>query len=187
MNPRHLNHVSAFATIAATLGLLSFGLVAPAMATPVTFNIEGGALTITVPTATAALGNVFASTSAAQSVTGALGAVSVDDSRSPLVVGWVATVVSSAFTGTNGISGTNGTVAASNVSYTVGTVTPGGTASAANLTVANQSNISSDKPVVTATNLTGYNSASWDPSITVNIPAGTVAGNYAGTVTHSVA
>lgn len=39
----------------------------------------------------------------------------------------------------------------------------------------------------TGTELTGNNTATWNPTLTVTIPAATVAGTYTGTVTHSVA
>ena len=33
----------------------------------------------------------------------------------------------------------------------------------------------------------GNNSASWNPTLIANVPAGAVAGTYTGTITHSVA
>jgi hypothetical protein len=42
------------------------------------------------------------------------------------------------------------------------------------------------RAVVTATEISGNNTASWTPTISVKIPAGVVAGTYKGTVTHSV-
>ena len=44
--------------------------------------------------------------------------------------------------------------------------------------------------LMTAMSLTGgagSNSASWNPTLVVNVPAAAVAGTYSGTVTHSVA
>jgi hypothetical protein len=40
--------------------------------------------------------------------------------------------------------------------------------------------------VVTASEISGNNVASWTPTITVKIPAGVLAGTYTGTITHSV-
>jgi len=37
------------------------------------------------------------------------------------------------------------------------------------------------------TALVGANTATWNPTLVVNIPAAAVAGTYTGTVTHSVA
>ncbi len=40
--------------------------------------------------------------------------------------------------------------------------------------------------MVTATGITGNNSATWIPTIHVTVPGGTVAGVYTGAITHSV-
>jgi hypothetical protein len=40
--------------------------------------------------------------------------------------------------------------------------------------------------VQTATAVIGVNTATWNPSIGVVIPAGAVAGSYTATITHSV-
>jgi hypothetical protein len=39
---------------------------------------------------------------------------------------------------------------------------------------------------VTASAISGDNSAIWNPTITVTIPGGTAAGVYTATITHSV-
>jgi len=39
---------------------------------------------------------------------------------------------------------------------------------------------------VTATGITGDNSATWNPTINVTIPGGTVVGTYSGTITQSI-
>jgi hypothetical protein len=39
---------------------------------------------------------------------------------------------------------------------------------------------------VTATGITGNNSATWNPTITVTVPGGMATGVYAATITHSV-
>ncbi len=41
-------------------------------------------------------------------------------------------------------------------------------------------------PVVTATGITGDNSATWNPTINVFVSGGHAAGTYTGTITHSV-
>ena len=41
-------------------------------------------------------------------------------------------------------------------------------------------------PAVTATGITGDNSATWTPVISVAVPGGMAAGVYSGTITHSV-
>jgi hypothetical protein len=40
--------------------------------------------------------------------------------------------------------------------------------------------------VVTASGITGDNSATWNPTIDVHIPGGVASGVYTGTITHSV-
>jgi len=40
--------------------------------------------------------------------------------------------------------------------------------------------------VVTATGTTGSNSATWNPTINVTVPGGTIYGVYSGTITHSL-
>jgi hypothetical protein len=39
---------------------------------------------------------------------------------------------------------------------------------------------------VTATGITGDNSATWNPTITIAVPGGMAAGIYSATITHSV-
>jgi hypothetical protein len=41
-------------------------------------------------------------------------------------------------------------------------------------------------PVVTASEITGDNTATWSPTIRVSLPSGMAAGVYTGTITHSV-
>jgi hypothetical protein len=41
-------------------------------------------------------------------------------------------------------------------------------------------------PAVTATGITGDNSATWNPTINVAVPGGMAAGVYSATITHSV-
>lgn len=181
MNTRHLNRVGALATITATLGLLSFGLAAPASATdggtPVTFNVQAGYLTISVPTTTAALSSVTSSY-AAQSATGLLGVVSVTDARGGSLP-WSATVYSSAF----------GAIAASNVNYAALTPSTLTTIGPVNdvVTANDLTDISSGKSAVTASTVFGSNFASWNPTIRVTVPANTPVTTYSGTITHSFA
>jgi len=41
-------------------------------------------------------------------------------------------------------------------------------------------------PVETATGVSGNNTAAWNPTITVTIPANALAGTYSTTISHSV-
>ncbi|HUX69953.1 MAG TPA: hypothetical protein VMV41_05545 [Cellulomonadaceae bacterium] len=108
-----------------------------------------------------------------------LGVVRVSDARSAAAgAGWVASVISTAFTPAAGP-----TIAASLVSYTAGTITKTGTAT---YTANDPGDLTGVSPAVTATGITGDNSATWNPTITVTVPGGTIAGVYTATITHSV-
>jgi hypothetical protein len=157
----------------AVLAMLSAG---PASAdTGVTFQITGGSLAISAPTVAAALGATGPS-AAAQALTGPLGVVTVTDTRGA-VAGWVASVISTAFTG-----GPTA-IPASALTYVPGTVTQTGI-----VTVTGQSALGpiGVMPVETATLVSGANTASWNPGISVAVPAGAQTGVYTATLTHSI-
>lgn len=168
--------------IAGALALGGVLIVAPAgpatAATGVTLTVVGGSLSITVP-ATAALGT-WTNSVAGGTLSTALGQVQVNDARSPAAgSGWVATVISTALTPSAGP-----TIGAALIGYTVGPITKVGTATyVANNPVA----IDGVVAAVTASGITGDNSATWNPTIDVNIPGGIASGVYTGTITHSVA
>ena len=168
--------------IAAAVGTLAVIYASPASAdgpTTATVTIEGGALAITIPTSAGNLGSPRANTVAAGTISGALGVVQVNDARSAIAgSGWVASAISTAFTPPSGPA-----IPATAVGYTAGTVTKVGTATY----VANDPpNLTGVAPVVTATGITGDNSATWNPTINVLVPGGMAAGVYSATVTHSV-
>jgi hypothetical protein len=160
---------------AASAAALVVGLALPATAddTPTTFTLTGGDLTLTVG-ASATLTNE-ASGVDANTITGTLGAVTVTDARGG-TAGWVTSAASSTFTGV-------GLSVSDDVVYTNGTVTETGTNTVA---AASGLSITSDQPVATATAVSGNNTASWDPTLDVSMPAGALAGDYAGTVTTSL-
>lgn len=165
----------AVGAVAATAMLAATALPASADDTATTFTLTGGQLTLSVG-ATAALTNE-ASGVAANTITGTLGTVLVDDARGG-TTGWVASAASTTFTGT-GLSVSDG------VAYTNGTVTETGTNT---VTAANgQALTTVAVAVATATAVSGNNTASWDPTLDVAMPAGALAGDYAGTVTTSLA
>jgi hypothetical protein len=172
-------------TIIAAVSALFIGgagvltLAAPAFAdttagTPVTVEVTGGALSITVP-GTIDLGTTAAAVDA-QTVTGSLGDVEVTDARGG-VLGWVTTAGSTAFTGGAGIPATAET-------YTPGDATVTGTSSVQPATLSGMT--SGGDAVQTATDVTGANTATWDPSIAVLVPAGAIVATYSATITHSV-
>jgi hypothetical protein len=168
---------SATALFIGGAGVLA--LAVPAFAatgpTPVTVQITGGALDISVPAA-ANLGTTAASASA-QTVTGPLGPVVVSDLRAG-ILGWVATAGSTSFTGPAGP-----TISAATMTYTPGTAVVVGIAT---VTPISLTAMTTPGTVQTATAVTGVNTATWTPSIGVVIPAGALVGTYSATITHSV-
>jgi len=159
----------------AALVLLSAG---PAFAasggTGTSFSITGGTLAISTP-GTAVLGTGPASVGA-QTIAGALGNVTVTDNRGA-VLGWTTTAISTAFT-SGALS-----VPASAISYPLTVASFTGIVL---VTPAAASDLTTAKTVETATAVTGVNTATWDPTISVAVPAGAQTGVYSATMTHSV-
>ncbi len=163
-------------------GIFTLGIALPVSAapgdTPATITITGGSLSITVPTGTANLGT-RPNTVLGGTISGNLGVVQVNDARSAAAgSGWVASVISTAFTPAAGPA-----IAASAVGYVAGTITKVGTAT---YTANDPGNLTGVSPAVTATGITGDNSATWNPTINVAVPGGVAAGVYSATITHSV-
>ncbi|HTC71171.1 MAG TPA: hypothetical protein VK662_16500 [Acidothermaceae bacterium] len=178
--------------VTAAAALLAVGLAtgssaaiaaAPAQAatsggTTASFTLTGGSLSITVPTGTVSLGS-SPETVSGQVISGPLGPVQVTDAREPVAgSGWVATVISAAFT-----PGAGPAIAASAVSYNAGVITKVGTAT---YTANNPVDLTATVAVVTATGITGDNSATWNPTISIAVPGGTAATSYSALITHSV-
>jgi hypothetical protein len=169
---------SKLATLAlsSTLAFAGFaGIAGPALAddTATTFAITGGALALTVP-ATANLGAVATGTLIAS---GALGPVTVADTRGALVNSWATTVTSSAFV--TGTSTPAETVTEPNVGYVSGAFTAH---SGLGVFVPG-----TKSPAPLYTGAAGNSSTTWDPTITMTLLSSQVAGAYTGIVTHSVA
>jgi hypothetical protein len=108
-----------------------------------------------------------------------LGVVTVPDDRGGATT-WVASVIVTAFTPTTGPAVT--AIAASSVTYVPGTVTEVGVTTAQPA----EASLAGVVPVVNGTS-TGLSTASWNPTISVALPAGALAGVYTATITHSVA
>jgi hypothetical protein len=150
----------------------------PSGASTATLTVTGGVLSITVPTDAGSLGT-RANSVGGGAISGRLGSVQVSDGRSAAAgSGWVASVISTAFTPAVGPA-----IAASAVAYSTGPITKVGTAT---YTPNDPSNLSGVAPALTATGITGDNSATWNPTITVTVPGGMAAGVYSATITHSV-
>jgi len=166
-----------------TIGLLALSAALPASAatsgpSTATVTVTGGVLSITVPPAAGSLGT-RPDTVSGGTISGQLGQVQVNDARSAVAgSGWVVSVISTAFTPTPGTA-----IAASAVSYTAGPITKVGTAT---FTANDPTDLTGVAPAVTATGITGDNSATWNPTISVVVPGGAVAGVYSATITHSV-
>jgi hypothetical protein len=166
--------------LAIVAGLLTLGIALPASADPTnaTVTVQGGFLSMNVPTDAGNLGT-RANTVTGGTISGPLGQVQVNDARSAAAgSGWVASVISTAFTPPAGPA-----IPASAVSYAAGAITKVGTAT---YTANNPGDLTAVSPAVTATGITGDNSATWNPTITVAIAGGTAAGVYSAIITHSV-
>lgn len=169
----------------ASIGVAGFAvaavLVSPATAhaedTTTTFEIVAGGLTI-APQGSAALNTAQ---SGASDVLGLLGEVTVTDSRGNNA-GWTVTVSSSEFA----LAAESGdtTIAATQVQYNPGTVDRTGTVTA---TPSAAAGLDSAKTVVEGTAARGNNTATWNPTLTVGLPADALSGVYTGTVSTSVA
>jgi hypothetical protein len=145
--------------------------------TTVTFTVSAGSLDITAPP-TVDLGAVAAGTT----VTGQIGPVVVTDTRGAVTADWEATVATTTF-----VNGTD-TIPQADVSYWSGPTTA--STPATGFTPGQPT--AGDAVVLTGTVTafshagTGGNTATWDPTLAVDVPLTALAGVYTGTVTHSV-
>ncbi len=161
---------STFATLAVSTALSA------GAGTQATFTLTAGGLSISAPTGSVSLGSQLASTSTS-TITGSLGVVTVSDQRGGVTT-WTASVISTAFTPPSGPADP-----ASNVSYAAGAITASATVVATAVPAPDLTGVS---PVVTGAS-TGISTASWNPSISVVVPANYAPGVYSATITHSVA
>jgi hypothetical protein len=162
---------------ASTIAVFAMATVLPAAAaTPATFTLTAGALSISAPTVGVSLGSQLAATSSS-TMSGSLGVVTVSDQRGGTTT-WTASVIATAFTPPAGPADP-----ATNVSYAAGTI-----AASANVvpTAVAASDLTGVSTVVTGAS-TGISTASWNPTITVIVPANFAPGVYSATITHSVA
>ncbi|ACZ86214.1 hypothetical protein Sros_3275 [Streptosporangium roseum DSM 43021] len=155
--------------------------------TTVTFTVTApGGLTITVPDGPVNLGSGAPGTQ----IGGQLGPVTVSDQRAALTATWTATVIAATGGFTTGGGTTPETIPTDDALYWSGpaTATTGtgtfvpGQANAAAAQTLNVSRTASSK-----TTGSGNNSATWNPTLLINVPDQAVAGVYTGTVNHSVA
>jgi hypothetical protein len=166
-----------FLLLASALASLVVVTALPAgAATPATFTLLAGTLSISTPTLGVSLGSQV-SLITPSTISGSLGVVTVSDQRGGTTT-WTASVISTAFTPPAGPADP-----ASNVSYAAGTITASATVVATAVAAPNLTGVST---VVTGAS-TGVSSASWNPTISVVVPANFAPGDYAATITHSVA
>jgi hypothetical protein len=172
------------ATTLMTAALVGMAPPAGAADTTATFILTGGALSISAP-ASKALGSAATGSSTLSSQ---LGTTTITDARGALLGSWTGSVTSGDFTTGGGTA--NETIAkadadywsgASTASGGIGTFTPG------QLLVANKVTLATARTAFSAASVIGNNSVSWNPTVTINVPAAAVAGTYSGTITHSVA
>ncbi|MEV4755698.1 hypothetical protein AB0J86_11385 [Micromonospora sp. NPDC049559] len=150
--------------------------------TTVTFEVQAGALTITVPDAS----TLGTATPAGGTITDNLGTVTVNDQRASPTPTWTATVLGTNFT-TGGGDDPGEVVPIGSVTYTTGTMTPGaGQTGTCNALLTTTALTVTAQDAATHTGGTGNNSCSWDPSLVVTLATTNVAGTYTGTITHSV-
>ena len=154
--------------------------------TTTTFVLSAaGGLSITVPAST----ELSAGTATnAGSLTSQLGAVSVTDQRGALLTSWTASVTSTDFT--TGTATAAETIAKAAVAYASGaaTATVGtGVFTPGQATTPLAQALSVSRTAFAATAAVGNNSATWNPTVVVTIPATAVVGTYSGTITHSAA
>ena len=143
----------------------------------VSVPVMAGALSMTAPIS-ADLG----ATAPGGSASASLGTVQVIDNRG-FGADWTATVSATEFTTGNGTAPE--TIPASDAYYDITGF--GSTTGSANFSTAPETILSGDpQPVVSATNVGGVTSATWDPLIDVNVPTTAIVGQYTATIVHSV-
>ena len=171
--------LSAAAVIATGLIPTAAGAAvsAPSEDTPVTFTVNVGALSITVPDSAS-----LSSVAPGNTATAQVGSVTVTDDRALLAATWTATASSTAFK-TAGGSGLE-TIPVTAVSYDPGDITTTGTITATGTALTPMSGAA--QPVVTGTAGSGNNIATWNPTLAVVVPASAVGGLYSGTLSQSV-
>ena len=118
---------------------------------------------------------------------GNLGPVTVTDERGLSDATWIATVVATDFVTDGSPTQTISNIAVSYWSGTATSTTGIGTFTSGQPTAADAQIINVGRTAYTLTDGVGANAATWDPTVSVQIPTTAVAGDYTGTLTFSVA
>lgn len=159
--------------------LMTVGTSDPSASTTV---VPTGFLTITVP-ASASLPSAAAGTT----TSAFLGTITVTDHRAVAGLTWTATVSTTTFT--TGGATTAETIPKTSITYWSGTATSTtgtGTFTPGQATAGNKQDLSVSRTAFTLTGGNLVNTAAWNPTLGVNVPAQAIAGTYTATVTHSV-
>ncbi|WP_067173583.1 hypothetical protein [Microtetraspora niveoalba] len=155
--------------------------------TTVNFTVDSpDGLTITVPNGPVNIGGG----APGGTISGQLGSVQVADERAILTATWVATVVAATGGFTTGGGTAAETIPNTDVLYWSGpaTATTGtGTFVPGQANAGAAQSLDIARTAFSKTTGSGMNSATWNPTIEVNVPASAVGGTYTGTVNHSVA
>ncbi|MEH0982788.1 hypothetical protein [Micromonospora sp. CPCC 205556] len=171
------------AAAAAVVALASPAAASPTDDTIVTFTVGAANLNIFAPPAVN-LGSTFADTT----IEGSIGPVQVVDQRATLNASWVTTVSITEFVSGSGSPAE--LITPGLVEYWSGpaTSTTGtGTFVPGQPTATDRVSLSVPRTAFSKTSGSGNNSATWNPTIRINVPATAVSGTYSATVTHSVA
>jgi hypothetical protein len=172
----------------AALGVVGMAMPAQAGDTDVTFTLTGGDLTITTPTAAATL-SAGALSVTGTSVTGALGDTTVTDERGSLLQNVTVTMASSAFTNDPNpdpaVTGDEYVIPASAATGYSGVATPSGTAIPVPTTVGMA--LGGSGSAILTMESSGSGGAIYNPTVSVAVPAGAIAGTYEGVITQTVA
>jgi hypothetical protein len=167
-------------TVALVAGVAMPANAATSGDTSATVTVEGGVLSVTVPTSLT-LDTTDATAIKPGSAVTADATITVDDERNG-TTGWATTVSIGAFVGDLG----GNSIAPTDVAVTpddsnnvqTGTLTPtSANASALGLT---------PQTIQTASAVSGINTLSWSEAVSLTIPNDALAENYTATLTHSV-
>ena len=157
--------------LAGTIATIATAAALPAAGadTTASFTLTAGTLSISAPTGSVSLGSQAVSSSPS-TISGQLGVVTVTDQRGG-ATSWVASVIVTAFTPTTGPAVT--AIPATQVSYAAGTITQSGVTATKPATT----DLTGVSPVVNGAS-TGLSTASWNPTISVTLPANAAPGVY---------
>jgi hypothetical protein len=132
--------------------------------------------------------DVGTAASAGRVISARMGAVTVTDTRGVVGGAWTARVSATAFTIEGGAAGQP--VAPCSIAYWSGPATArSGTAALApgQPGPSQAVPLTATRTAFSATRVTGANTAAWNPTVIVRVPAGALAGRYRGAIIHSVA